>query len=220
MKAYLSIDLDYWVNHGADYTDTDIHSYKFFKKVCALNLPIKVVRDHELLLPHINSAKCDLLYNVDYHSDIFGYVDEEEKQKYSSEPPNCGTWANYVEWRESAAFHWIYPNAHCYHKCGSSCGAYGTCWWDELHNPYLSKVIKPFKNMLRSKGCSKINWTSIIAVGISVSPEYTNYLTVKRVLDALGFTDMGCFSDSRIAMDVDDQFIYLPNERKNNGSNA
>ena len=82
MHSYLSIDLDYWRNEKNDQEST-----KVFKKVFSLGLPLYVVKTHEQLLSHINRSRYDVIYNVDYHSDIFGFHSKEERAKWVKDNP-------------------------------------------------------------------------------------------------------------------------------------
>lgn len=202
MTSYLSVDLDFWSEHDLEKGDNS--SYAFFKRICKLGLPILVVRDHEFLLPHMDLHKCDTLYNVDYHSDIFGFINSEDRNTWYEEnpEPDCGTWSVYVQWRTGATFHWMYPYSQCY---GNGCfhgNGKGACWKDSTDNPYLSGVLKPWGKIVRSKGFSKIDWTSIRAVGISVSPEYFSFATVAKICLQIGYA----------ARDSNENLIQILNE--------
>ena len=89
MKSYLSVDLDFWSDYKNDTANTN-----FFKKVCGLGIPIRVVDSHEKLLKHINSVQADMLYNVDYHSDTFGFANERDRKEWYEENslPDEGQW--------------------------------------------------------------------------------------------------------------------------------
>ena len=181
MKSYLSVDLDFW----SDY-EGDISSTYFFKKVCGLGIPIRVVDSHEKLLKHINSVQADMLYNVDYHSDTFGFANERDRKEWYEENslPDEGQWGVYVKWRKDACFYWQYPNSLCFMT-------YGRCWEGDNDNPYKKGVIKEWAKVKRRCGCPKIDWSSVCAIGVATSPDWTNAPGVMKVANLLGVNEDG-----------------------------
>jgi len=184
MISYLSIDLDYWAVHKDVVKDIN-HSTRFFRKIKQLNIPMYVVYSHEQLLPHINENECECLYNIDYHSDISGYFNVEEKQKWlKKNKPVDGTWAMFVDWRKKAKFVWRYPDKCCYQLL------LGACWPSDKEDPF--KTAKPFndwKDASHGVGIKGIDWKNIKAVGIALSSRYVVKESVYKVLLALGLLD-------------------------------
>ena len=120
-STYLSIDLDFW-------NFLDIKECRsFMYEIKATGLPVTLVDDHADLLGHINRRKCSRVINIDYHSDICNNFDKRphKKQFYKEKDGlllpvlNCGTWANWINSRES--FTWLYPpnvafdSAYCHY---------------------------------------------------------------------------------------------------------
>ena len=112
MKTYLSIDLDFWNDRPTN------DCLEFMKKIKATGLPIRIVDDHADLLPFINKSGCDCIINLDYHSDISNNIKvsgknfKSKKKKCSKEKHilpklNCGTWANWVDNRNT--YIWMHP---------------------------------------------------------------------------------------------------------------
>jgi len=153
IKTYLSIDLDYW-----RYRKDPQPCTTFFQQVWGLQLPIYVVMYHHHLLPHINAHDCDILINVDYHSDL---ADLEPGRILDF---NEGTWANFVDWRCVGRFIWRYP--------ASECLSGGTGYCHSNHNPFLERGVASWKCVQKRVGLWGIPWKHITAVGVSVSPDW------------------------------------------------
>jgi len=168
IKAYLSIDLDYWSTFGNCRS-----AGQFFRKVLFLNVPILVVIEHEELVPNINKSGAQILYNVDYHSDICS--DEQIK---ASEQPEDGTWVNFISWKKTGEYHWIYPNKKCYDLNE------GLCHAEEQYDPF-TKDLSGWKKTEHTLRLSTIDWRKICAVGVCLSPGYISYPTVRTVLPKL-----------------------------------
>ena len=180
MHSYLSIDLDYWRNEKNDHEST-----KVFKKVFSLGLPLYVVQTHEQLLSHINRSRYDVIYNVDYHSDIFGFHSKEERTKWIKDnpKPDEGQWGVFIKWRKRGCFHWMYPNRNCYVVNGheSVRNDVGACWESRKDNPYLPATYTDWKEIKRSIGLYYLDWDSVTEIGICVSPDWSKEETVKKV---------------------------------------
>lgn len=180
MKSYLSVDLDYWMLHI-----NDTASVKFFNKILSLGKPIRVVQSHEELLPQINESKADVLYNVDYHADIFGFSDKKEVDEWiKNNPPEDGTWGVFVEWRRKGSFCWMHPQHHCmeYGK--------GACWEDRDENPFNGGFVE-WKKTWNQVGKGGLDWDSVTGIGVAASPDWTELPTVLRVSNLLGILRNG-----------------------------
>lgn len=205
MTSYLSIDLDYWMLHL-----NDTACVKFFNRIFSLGLPIQIVQSHEELLPHINENKADVLYNVDYHSDLFGFNNEEEPKTWLKENnPKDGTWGAYVDWRKDGHFVWIHPQSHCM-EIGK-----GACWHNPKENPFRGAFVE-WNKVSNSLGKGRLNLDSVIAVGVAVSPEFTEIATVWRVAILLGLIEDNYLGESDSTFFVSqfnrrwDPFIFDP----------
>jgi hypothetical protein len=153
MKAYLSIDLDYWSHsRNARRSCTD-----FFKRVWELKLPIYVAMFHHHLLPHINASGCDTCINVDYHSDL---ADLHADRVLNF---NEGTWGNFVDWRLDGTFIWRFPLERCLHSSTGFC--------HQFLDPFLTQV-SGWKVTERTLRLARMPWSNIKAIGVSVSPDW------------------------------------------------
>lgn len=153
MKAYLSIDCDYWRRHQDPRSCT-----AFFQEVWKLGLPIYVAMFHHHLLPHINSFNCDTLINVDFHSDL---VDLDIGR---ATPFNEGTWGNFIDWRYDGTFVWRYPSSecleigrgYCHYKC----------------NPFQEPWVAGWQFTKKRPGLWGVPWQHVKAVGVCLSPDW------------------------------------------------
>lgn len=145
VSSYLSIDLDY-------FNDRDRSLSLFFSKVIKLRLPIYIACFHDQLLEHINSSGCNVLYNIDYHSDLSDGDDDL----------NEGNWVNFVDWRSEGKYYWHRPNQQV--KRNNYCHFYT--------NPFDSKTPAGWLIAKQRVGLN-INWKSIKAVGCCLSPDWT-----------------------------------------------
>lgn len=180
MKSYLSVDLDYWMLHM-----NDTSSVKFFNKLLSLGKPIRVVQSHEELLPQINESKADVLYNIDYHADIFGFVEKgEAKDWIKRNDPEDGTWGVYVDWRKHGSFCWMHPHHHCMEH------GKGACWKDHRENPFNGAFIE-WKKAWNQVGRGGLDLSSVAEIGVAVSPDWTELPTVWRVANLLGIVRNG-----------------------------
>jgi hypothetical protein len=159
MKAYLSIDLDFW--NGEDFPE------KYFDRLLNTGLPITIVDEHHHLLQHIKQFEFDTIVNVDFHSDIVDN-DKDEKGRFNiSTELQCGTWANHIDGKNKH-FIWSMPNIACYTK------KTGTCHLD--YNPFN------FKNPERVCGWTRVSrrvrwhprYKELVAIGIATSFGWTD----------------------------------------------
>lgn len=185
MRSYLSVDLDFWCEKNDDRKSTN-----FFRKVLELNLPLYVVKSHEQLLDDINKHSYDNIYNVDFHSDFFGFHSRTEmiKWKKKNPYPDEGQWGVFVKWRRKGSFHWMYPKESCCYDINGGRGD-GACWETETDDPYLEGTYCDWKSVFADLGINRIRWDTIYAVGVSASPEWIYIPSVKKVLKALGIYD-------------------------------
>jgi len=168
-KAYLSIDLDFWA-HYEDHKSAD----RFFKRVFNLDVPMLFVIEHEELLQDINQSNLDILYNVDFHSDICSIEDRKTETK-----PTDGTWASYVKWRRRGHYHWIYPHyKQCYRDADGLCHS--------EHNPFEYTSKTEWKQITHSPKITGIDWRRVRQVGICLSPCFVDLDTVYTVIRQLG----------------------------------
>ncbi len=166
MKAYLSVDLDFW--NGRKFPQD------YFDSLVETNLPITFVRQHHFLLKHIGQFEnqFDTLINIDYHSDIADRMDG--RKRFSKQCPlNCGTWVNFVKGRDKK-FIWSYPQKVCINRdCGTGyChgntnpfyypNTYEICRWSSI-----KKVYRWFPKL-----------EDVVAIGISISPGWAYHSLV------------------------------------------
>jgi len=159
MKAYLSIDLDYWRRQ-----ETPLSCAGFFRRVWSLGLPIYVAMYHHHLLPHINGNDCDVLINVDYHSDL---ADLEKGRVVEF---NEGTWGNFIDWRYKGTFIWRYPLPECLHT--------GVGYCHEEQNPFVDPRVARWERTKERLGLYGIPWQNIAAVGVCLSPDWIGRVDV------------------------------------------
>lgn len=181
MKSYLSIDLDFW-NAESD----DHKSLEFFKEVChkmkgTKGEKIYVVPHHHYLTPHINSVSPDMVYNVDWHSDVSGFADERSLHEFEGlyRKLNCGNWGHFIKNSKKSCFNWIAPSKKAQED--------GKCWWADNENPFVKDAITLWKEMRQGISVNNINWSTVEAVGIAASPKWTKSRTVKSVCEILDF---------------------------------
>lgn len=76
-----------------------------------LEIPLWAVTNHQQMLGAVNASNADRLVNIDYHSDLCcadGCLREL----------NCGTWINYVTWRNEGKYLWIHSGTAQEGDCG------------------------------------------------------------------------------------------------------
>jgi len=172
-KAYLSIDLDFWMNEP----DTK-KANQFFNKVFALNVPKKFVIEHEELVDDINKSKADILYNMDFHSDICG-----DSQIQEGEDPEDGTWVNFISWSNKGKYIWICPDVEeCYELMA------GTCHGEEEFDPFKFPIEHSWNSIQVTQRLKIIDWRKVTHIGICLSPCYISANSVKDITKKLGLS--------------------------------
>lgn len=101
--TYLTIDLDYWMNH----TNATIHEMiDFLTMIKRCQREVHVVKYHNEIIPHISKfPDVTRLINIDYHSDIADVCVECRCDRNFNE----GTWVNFVHGITRNEFIWRYP---------------------------------------------------------------------------------------------------------------
>lgn len=170
-QAYLSIDLDFWKEHCDSRSSTN-----FFNKVFALNVPMLFVIEHEELLKDINKSKTNVLYNVDYHSDLCSNNELKKNEK-----PTDGSWVNYVTWQKKGEYYWICPSYEmCYEEQN------GTCCGTKGLDPFKHKKESTWKSIEVTQKLNTIDWRTIKKIGVCLSPCFLDPKTVRGVTNKLG----------------------------------
>ena len=168
--TYLSVDLDYWI------LDIDQESsIAFFQNIFEREIPFKIVKEHQELLPFVDESGCTKLINVDWHSDLADTPFTEL---------NEGTWVNAVTWRTEGSYQWVHPSSVGWSSLSGSCFA-------EV-DPFAFEEVTEWSSLKKTSQLESIDWDSIKEVGISFSPDWVNIFTVKNVLKDL------CKKDGKI----------------------
>ena len=179
-KTYLSIDVDYWSSRHTDWDQSVREMWYMFDRVVKSGVPVTMVLDHHELLEDPNINECNKLINVDYHSDITNYFDEDGEIKYieygtdayCKAELNCGTWVNFLPWRSTGEFLWCYPESECFSATVRQAN-YGRCedvdgFWDKPkskhHNWNYISCVRGWQY--------KVDWRNVTAVGVSMSVEW------------------------------------------------
>ena len=140
---YLSVDLDYWTDHEGKNRSANI----FFRKLFRTKKPIVIVQDHSWLVDDINKnpPKDNILYNVDYHSDILG-----EYELYEYKELTCGNWANFIKFKNKGHFVWVYPcTERCYTNKGGICYGRSSKLPKSPRTPFDDKSTSNWANISR-----------------------------------------------------------------------
>ena len=156
MSTYLSIDLDYW-NENRDYKNLR-NILSFAKNSCP---NIRIVDSHEEIIDHVNNSRCTNIINLDYHSDISDFDDN------NSTYLNCGTWANYISFRFKGTYTWLHP--HISERTIDE----GYCHVN--FNPFEVPRVSGWNEVIKECTLSPekyIDWGDIRAVGIAFSYEW------------------------------------------------
>jgi len=156
MKAYLSIDLDYWDGLHAARAGLNRLLGHF-----PADFPVLLVGEHHKLLKHANEHPADLLIHIDRHSD---YVNEPYEL-------NCGTWISpyRIKWSKGAVYQWYHDPLYD-PDCGR-CDTYQGVPFDKL-NKISRKTWKKIERRVRLPDIKKFD---IQAIGISISYDYLNF---------------------------------------------
>lgn len=173
MSVYVTIDLDYWIDHSGTND-----SNQFFQKVFSLDCPKVVVASHESVVRYANKAKCRTIYNIDYHSDIVN------SHGYTEMRFDEGTWANYIKWRKHGTFIWKHP-----HRYSNLEDGYCHSPMEQGYNPFDKAEYAGWQTVRRSKGLAGIPWDDVVEICICLSPDWTVVESVKDVLRTIGRED-------------------------------
>jgi len=212
MSSYLSIDLDYFTtvtSRGTHVFDDQKDYHKFFNTIFTKNIPVLLVDSHEMILDHVNSFPSDILYNMDYHNDVFPVCTMDLKHGYGLE---CGSWGNFVSWRKDGTFIWCLPD---FDECWVY--GYGDCNLGDTgykSNPRLFNSRKPYSKTIVRDALWKDyriyrklpNLKDVQAVGICMSVGFVN----PGDLDFLSGIFTKAYEDGRICLgeDVSKQKFY------------
>ena len=172
-SIYLSVDLDYWCASETVWTGaTDM-----LKTIAKWGGPTVMVDDHGDMLEHINKHPCQLLVNVDAHSDIWNY----DAIVRCGRECDCSNWVNYVRWQQGQEFLWLHPHAP------KSVWEDGACHGD-APNPFYKKNLpsSAWKKASKKRGeFPAAWWKNVQAVGIAISEAWLD--ESKYVEDAIRF---------------------------------
>ena len=95
---FLSIDIDYWNNHGIVDHNKERNCYNYLESLMR-HPKVSYVYHHHQMLPLVNDSPCRDLINIDDHSDL---TDTDIDNL------NCGTWITYVKWRKEGSYTWVH----------------------------------------------------------------------------------------------------------------
>jgi len=167
-KIYWSIDLDYWMKL------TPIFPREVFDEILSWQVPIHIVTDHHHLLKYLRKTEFDVLVNSDHHSDLAENLIHGKKCGL-----NEGTWGNFVIGRKNKKFIWHYPLKMCLSQ--KSNGGYCHCYKNPFtrYNKYDPKICEWKDVVKRQEFMPRENDGHIVAVGISISSEWTKYTTIE-----------------------------------------
>lgn len=168
IPTHLSIDLDYWANYPVKGA-YPISPGTFFKRVFALEVPIRVYMYHQEVVPQINRSKCTRLINMDYHSD-WSRGSPRNHQSLGDTIPHEGNWADWIKWRKQGEFIWLPPHPDCVLL------GFGRCDQNRREPWPPEKVMKTSNEWKQVKFVlcpwKSINWKGITDISVVVSPDY------------------------------------------------
>lgn len=170
-KHYLSVDLDFWNVNSETFTTEGL---ALFNEAILRGLPTVMVEEHHRLLPNINkfAPVITSVVNVDYHSDLASW-DGEERERLTL---NEGTWGNFIKGSLYKQFVWSPPSLKCCTTASGYChGGY--------KNPfkYGSTISGWKRTAIKARYFPKLK--DCVAVGISLSPYWTDADIMKQFLD-------------------------------------
>jgi hypothetical protein len=98
-RTYLSIDIDYF---NGDKDSLYYVLQRITSEAAHREIPVKAVTNHQQLLRYANALDCGddaplRLINVDHHPDVV----------VAPTALNCGSWLNYVRWRQRGTLTWV-----------------------------------------------------------------------------------------------------------------
>lgn len=197
---FLSIDLDYWL------------SIKKLRKELAYILdncsaPVRLYHEHHHILDWVNQNPCDILLNVDYHSDLA----DDNKNKVPR--LSCGTWGNHVKWRKTGTFIWMPPRYTNY-----------TLGWGVCCTNFHGIDNDPFKMPLSGWE----NRTKVIRPSIDKIPlKQVKAIAICLSIDYCFWYDYGCKKHVQKIIPIPDSWYrqrykqnktrFAPLQRKQNG---
>lgn len=164
MSTYLSFDLDFFNYPHAEEGQRlnkvreclrQLHGFAVEHRI-----PIISVMNHQQMLPFVDNSNCDVLLNVDTHSDLV---------RSSYNVLNCGTWISYVRWRKRGKYIWWH---------GSKC-SFGDCNGDEgfifRDNGTIDAGQSDWRRIrhMRTFRMPRLT-TDIRSIGVCLSPMYVD----------------------------------------------
>lgn len=178
-STFLSIDLDYFDDSPRETIA------RFLRRVDLLDVEKVVYRDHHDILPMVNKLDWETLINVDHHSDLADYVEDENGELIASQwvdhkgdkefaELDCGNWVNYVKKIGSRLYSWRYSMDMCLAWSGR-------CDDRTKDRSFLTPAgakYRNWKNIEVKQGLRGIPWDDIVGVAIVVSPEYSDTSTL------------------------------------------
>ncbi len=179
MDTYLSIDLDYWMN--TDDEEAIIFFKELIENIKENDLPLRIVSEHQDLLPFINDSHASVLRNMDFHADLQRF----DRQSIANDYDFIG----HVDWAYEGKYIWHHP-CDLSHKFEVS-----TCAYIPENIP-ITKHISAFnkdtagidfgwKEVSAVKG-GVSNLENVVAVGVALSPSYSKRSTVDCVMELIG----------------------------------
>lgn len=183
LDTYLTVDLDYWMNHSNENIHEMIDFLNAIKRCCR---EIHVVKYHNEIIPHIAKfPDVTRLINVDFHSDIADVCIECRDLRDFNE----GTWVNFVHGIQRKEFIWRFPSPKKSDLLAGFC--------HEFESPFHMTPTE----------CRSIGWNKITmkhglprsrdlmrcaAFGVCVSPNWaprSHNIAPAALLADLGFID-------------------------------
>lgn len=152
MKAYLSVDVDYWND-----PEPCRKQLRLLMNRIGSRIPVLAVMNHQQMLPEVNASEAQRLINIDEHSDL---------AESSVGKLNCGTWISYVRWRKDGEYIWIRSNASYQGSCnGDDRGRWNKdVDWGRCSSIYVKRDSMKITTYLRD----------CVGVGICMSPAYAS----------------------------------------------
>lgn len=180
-RIHLSIDLDFWAGSNFPIGPAELFLEYVFKAVDRL----RVYESHEQVLPQVNGSGCNILINLDFHSDFYmGSPDPNDNPENAGD----GDWVDFVSWRKNGSFFWLPP-------CNDHLLPYGAGRCDRLwhRSPWPQPPIE--HNQWKRVGYlldprTQIRWQDVQDVSVAISPDYldTTPLSEDGIWNLLGIT--------------------------------
>ncbi|MBS3122825.1 hypothetical protein J4434_08135 [Candidatus Woesearchaeota archaeon] len=183
-RAYLSIDLDYWMQHRSK-DSANAFFQRVFEKIFGVEfsraIPLKIVELHQHMLDYVNDSDADALFNVDYHADLMR----------SESVPLEHNWINFVNWRGRGTYVWFHPDQRSYDmEVGNDLPTSGSYNYEKPRSAFSPDHYRREDfgwREIRSvqEGLSAIDLDDIVEVGIALSPRFTVEYPVSDVMNIL-----------------------------------